>query len=181
MATLHYHRDCQQWHDLNGSRPVTDGAILLTESFAPRTVSDLVVRQRIYGAVTLSVSTGTTFPPTYMMAGLRFWIMTKLENASPPTAPSQPTSTDHVIGNTMLELGSLGAGVDGLVLYQWRLPETLVVEAQHGGDGTGFSLVFSTWLYTRDQYGVLSTTWNPDVRWETSGIATNWWGTTVFP
>lgn len=181
MGSLHFHRDAQVWHNLDSDRPVESAANILTLSESPRTPSDTVVRVRTQGTATVTFGPGSAPPPLYFFSGVRLWLMVTLDNDSLPDPPAQPSTTDHVMAVELMRSRLLGTSPDGDLTWQWELPETLLTTAQRNGDGTGFRANLAVWMYFRDQWGLLSGTWSPNVRWETYGITTVWWGTTVTP
>jgi hypothetical protein len=178
---LHHHRDAQQWHLINGSQPSTDGAVLLCQDNAPRGGEDTILRVRVQGSVQMGIG-GTINPPDYFLGGLRWWVMVKFSNDIVPSAPNQPQSTDGIMATEMLTLRSLTPQLDpGEAFYQYEMPETLVTEGMRKGDGSTALCSVSVWLYMRDQYNLMDSVPAFSLRFETSGLATFWWGTTVTP
>lgn len=175
---LHNHRQAQQWHLLDGSRPTVDGAILLTQDNSPLGGDDTLLRVRVQGSVTVTGTSTGLLAPDYFYPGLRFWIMVKFSDDIVPTPPNQPESTDGIMGVEMLTLQCLAPQLESdLIIYQWVMPETLVVETQRTGNGSTALCSVSVWLYSRDQYNLIEFGSTLSTRFETSGLMTDWWGT----
>ncbi len=176
---LHHHRDAQQWHLIDGSRPVVDGAIKLCQDNSPRGGEDTILRVRVQGSVFITAGT-TSQPPDYFFAGMRFWVMVKFSNDITPFDPNQPQSTDGIMATEMLTLTSLTPQLDATeAMYQWVMPETLVTEGMRRGDGSTALCSVSVWLYSRDQYNLIEFGSTLTTRFESSGLATFWWGTAI--